>query len=58
MFNSAFTLVPLLFTLSVVNAATNDWSVPCNNGRCSYDMPANTNGAAGSVTIVSQLLVI
>ncbi|KAF7422417.1 hypothetical protein PC9H_010573 [Pleurotus ostreatus] len=51
MFNSAFTLVPLLFTLSVVNAATNDWSVPCNNGRCSYDMPANTNGAAGSVTI-------
>ncbi|KAJ8518273.1 hypothetical protein ONZ45_g4617 [Pleurotus djamor] len=47
---SAFALVSLLAYLSSVNAA-NDWTVPCNQGRCSYDMPQAEGGAAGSISI-------
>jgi hypothetical protein len=32
--------------------AANDWSVPCTQGKCSWDVPADT-GASGSVQIVS-----
>ena len=32
--------------------AVNDWSVPCTQGKCSWDVPADS-GASGSVQIVS-----
>lgn len=32
--------------------AVNDWSVPCTQGKCSWDLPADS-GASGSVQIVS-----
>ncbi|KAJ7474866.1 hypothetical protein FB451DRAFT_1397744 [Mycena latifolia] len=32
-----FLLAPLLFNL--VQGATNDWNVPCFDGKCSYDHP-------------------
>ena len=32
--------------------AVNDWSVPCTQGKCSWDMPAES-GASGSVQVVS-----
>ena len=32
--------------------AVNDWSVPCTQGKCSWDVPAES-GASGSVQIVS-----
>ena len=34
--------------------AVNDWSVPCTQGKCSWDLPAES-GASGSVNIVSLL---
>ena len=37
--------------------AVNDWSVPCTQGKCSWDVPADS-GASGSVNIVSLRLLI
>ncbi|KAF9451431.1 hypothetical protein P691DRAFT_773101 [Macrolepiota fuliginosa MF-IS2] len=31
--------------------ALNDWSVPCFNGECTYDLPAHRGGAVGSLKI-------
>lgn len=33
--------------------AVNDWSVPCTQGQCSWDLPADSS-ASGTVHIVSR----
>lgn len=36
--------------------AVNDWSVPCTQGKCSWDLPADS-GASGTMHIVSLLFL-
>ena len=49
---------PVTLCLALALAATqqalavNDWSVPCTQGQCSWDLPADS-GASGTVQIVS-----
>ncbi|KAI5116203.1 hypothetical protein M0805_006760 [Coniferiporia weirii] len=48
--SSNYLLVPLsLLPLAVL--ATNDWSKPCLQGVCSYDIPASENSMSGSISI-------
>lgn len=46
----------LLFTASLASTALalNDWSKPCFNGECSYDLPSHAGGPVGSLKIVSS----
>ncbi|KAL4264620.1 hypothetical protein AB1N83_004208 [Pleurotus pulmonarius] len=51
MFFALFTLLPFFISLPVVDAATNDWSIPCTKGECYYDMPSADGMATGSMKI-------
>lgn len=51
-------MVPLflpatLLFISSVRAATNDWSIPCHSGSCSYDI---TNGNSGASLLIVSVL--
>ena len=46
------TLLFLVVLLVTACRAANDWSQPCFNGRCSYDVPESTK-SSGSMIIVS-----
>nr|GAT59947.1 predicted protein [Mycena chlorophos] len=41
----------VLFPLIVGIHAANDWTVPCTNGECSYDLAATNSTAGGSMRI-------
>ncbi|KAJ7196823.1 hypothetical protein GGX14DRAFT_375706 [Mycena pura] len=47
MLSYIFVLFPFLVGVS----AANDWSVPCINGVCQYDLPGNASAASGSLKI-------
>jgi hypothetical protein len=49
--SAAFCLT-LVLTAGQRALAVNDWSVPCTQGKCSWDLPADS-GASGTVHIVS-----
>ena len=48
-------LFTLILAVGQRALAVNDWSVPCTQGKCSWDVPANS-GASGSMQIVSLLV--
>ena len=47
------TLIAFASLLPAVAFALNDWSVPCLQGQCAYDL--SSGGASGSMMIVSPL---
>ena len=47
-------LLTLLLAAPLPALAMNDWSVPCTQGKCSWDLPTDS-GASGSMLIVSML---
>ncbi|KAJ8693171.1 hypothetical protein PTI98_010412 [Pleurotus ostreatus] len=51
MFSALFVLLPFFISLPAVDAATNDWSIPCTRGECYYDMPSADGMATGSMKI-------
>ncbi|KAG9224484.1 hypothetical protein CCMSSC00406_0007677 [Pleurotus cornucopiae] len=51
MFFALFALLPFFISLPAVDAATNDWSIPCTRGECYYDMPSADGMATGSMKI-------
>jgi hypothetical protein len=53
MLSAAFIILALAASQQAL--AVNDWSVPCIQGKCSWDIPADT-GASGSLKIVSLCL--
>ncbi|KAF9526498.1 hypothetical protein CPB83DRAFT_770221 [Crepidotus variabilis] len=46
----AFTFLYLSFVAALVSAA-NDWSQPCFNGECEYDLPSTPRGPSGTLKI-------
>jgi hypothetical protein len=54
------TCVHLALLLSVATnvGATNDWTKPCFQGSCSYDVVASNTSVAASLQIVSQISVL
>ncbi|KAI5116443.1 hypothetical protein M0805_008630 [Coniferiporia weirii] len=51
MANSSNSLLVLFSLLPLAVLATNDWSKPCLQGVCSYDVPASENSMSGSISI-------
>ncbi len=49
--STAFYLT-LVFAAGQRALAVNDWTVPCIQGQCSWDLPAES-GSSGSVKVVS-----
>ncbi|KLO17807.1 hypothetical protein SCHPADRAFT_151790 [Schizopora paradoxa] len=47
----AIALLPLLLTLFCEVNAKNNWTQPCFNGSCSYDIPSNDTSIGGTFTI-------
>ncbi len=58
MFFALFALLPFFISLPAVDAATNDWSIPCTRGECYYDMPSADGMATGSMKIVRFTIFI
>jgi hypothetical protein len=50
--SAAFCLTLVLAAGRLALVAANDWSVPCTQGECSWDLPVES-GASGTVHIVS-----
>lgn len=52
--NLSFVLVAIALGAAGVGAvpATNDWSKPCFDGECAYDLPARGDSALGAFKIV------
>ncbi|KAF9445254.1 hypothetical protein P691DRAFT_785478 [Macrolepiota fuliginosa MF-IS2] len=48
---SFFSILLAVLTTSLQAHATNDWSKPCFNGTCQYDLPTSANGTGASGTI-------
>ena len=53
--SSAMLYLYLVFATGWRAMAANDWSVPCTQGKCSWDLPA-ASGASGTVHIVRLCL--
>ncbi|KDQ34225.1 hypothetical protein PLEOSDRAFT_1032100 [Pleurotus ostreatus PC15] len=51
--NFSFVLVAIAYGVAVVEAvsATNDWSKPCFDGECAYDLPSHGDSALGAFKI-------
>ncbi|KAL4267541.1 hypothetical protein AB1N83_001025 [Pleurotus pulmonarius] len=51
--NFSFVLVAIAYGAAVVEAvsATNDWSRPCFDGECAYDLPSRGDSALGAFKI-------
>lgn len=52
MLNPRFSSLLLLSLYSTSILASNDWSKPCFNGICSYDLPDTPSGPSGTLKIV------
>ncbi len=48
--------ITLVFAAGQRALAVNDWSVPCTQGKCSWDLPADS-GSSGSVDVVSFVFI-
>ncbi|KAF7439687.1 hypothetical protein PC9H_000023 [Pleurotus ostreatus] len=46
-----FTFVATRLAVSVSAAPANDWSKPCFNGECAYDLPEHSNSGLGALKI-------
>ncbi len=57
--NFSFVLVAIAYGAAVVEAvsATNDWSRPCFDGECAYDLPSHGDSALGAFKIVRLFLL-
>ncbi|EJD01947.1 uncharacterized protein FOMMEDRAFT_20739 [Fomitiporia mediterranea MF3/22] len=44
----------LLSLLPLLVSAANDWSIPCLDGSCSWDVPSGENTMAGTMTITGS----
>lgn len=51
-------LLPLLLTLFCKVNAKNNWTQPCFNGSCSYDIANNGTSMGGTFSIVGIFLII
>ncbi|KAL4259221.1 hypothetical protein AB1N83_009650 [Pleurotus pulmonarius] len=47
----SFIFLAAAFADSVSAAPANDWSKPCFNGECAYDLPAHSNSGLGALKI-------
>lgn len=50
------TFLLLLFSLFVLVEAKNDWSQPCFNGACSFDVARSNTSMGATFLVVSFLL--
>ena len=51
--SSATLCLALVLAVGQRALAANDWSAPCTQGKCSWDLPGDS-GASGTVNIVSS----
>ncbi|KAA1475907.1 hypothetical protein DENSPDRAFT_452584 [Dentipellis sp. KUC8613] len=59
-FTKLYAYASLLSLVGMQAFAANDWSLPCTQGQCSYDLPSNSNTSAtvqvwGASTAISDI---
>ncbi|KAA1475890.1 hypothetical protein DENSPDRAFT_911229 [Dentipellis sp. KUC8613] len=59
-FTKLYAYASLLSLVGTQALAANDWDVPCTQGQCTYDLPANSGASAtvqvtGSTTAISDI---
>ncbi|KAJ8695752.1 hypothetical protein PTI98_005681 [Pleurotus ostreatus] len=50
----SFVLVATLLVVGVSARPANDWSKPCFNGECAYDLPEHSNSGLGALKIAGS----